>query len=183
MLCFYIYPNFLHLIPDLISRIQRWHHLSSVEIIWWREGLRDDDRVVDKMEKAAVQWYALTGGGGLRTEQVGVGRELVVGRGVQYGMGRAAVQKGHLTLPDGGGGLVQGGGGGRRGWGEQAGWRRGWEGATWRTHTRTHVHTNKHTSALLHGVKLFVKIHENKRNYSLCSCFIYELNRTDTSRH
>lgn len=91
------------------------------------------------MENAAARWNALTDGGGLCTEQVGVGGELVVGRGIQYGMGWAVVQKGHLTLPDGGGGLVQGGGGGRRGWGEQTGWRRGREGATWRTHTHTHT--------------------------------------------
>lgn len=110
----------------------------------------DDGRVLDKMENASVQWDALTDGGGLCTEQVGVGGELVVRRGVQYGMGWAVVQKGHLTLPDGNGGLVQGGGGGRRGWGKQTGWRRGREGATWRGHT--HTHSGK--SVLHYGVKL-----------------------------
>ncbi len=114
-----------------------------------------DSRVLVMMENAAVQWDTLTGDGGLCTEQVGVGGELVIGRGVQYGMGWAAVQKRHLTLPDGGGGLVQGGGRGRRGWGEQTGWRRGREGATWRTHTHTHTRTHTHSgkSVLLYGVK------------------------------
>lgn len=46
-----------------------------------------DSRVLVMMEHAAVQWDALTGDGGLCTEQVGVGGELVIGRGVQYGMG------------------------------------------------------------------------------------------------
>lgn len=48
---------------------------------------RDDGRVLDMMENAAARRDALTDGGGLCTEQVGVGGELVVGRGVQYGMG------------------------------------------------------------------------------------------------
>lgn len=44
------------------------------------------------------------GVGSLSSEQVGVVGELILDGRLQHGVRRAAVQQGHLTLPDGGSG-------------------------------------------------------------------------------
>lgn len=54
--------------------------------------------------------------GGLGPQKVRVGGDLVLWVGLQHGVGRAAVQQGHLALSDGGWGLVKWGSRRRRGW-------------------------------------------------------------------
>lgn len=70
--------------------------------LWWWRG----------RQPMRYEWEGLTSGG-LCPEQVWVGGDLVLWVGLQHGVGGAAVQQGHLTLPYG-----------RRGWMERGGWGR-----------------------------------------------------------